>query len=244
MEDPGFWEWVKTPRSQGGGGLKSGDPIATQTAYNELMRQYVRSSGENFQPSAMAVTNPVNTNQVIPVLMTSPSSAMPFPQPSYKEGRVNDQGNAMVFDAATGTYFPATNTATGATVQPTDKSGPDMGVMMFMSPPERALYLQQFLQPPGTPTDDMTNSMAFQNVQPTGAPAPAAGGYETNMPVPTNVAAPAGSAAMGVPAPAPAAVDPAAAAPASQMTAEQIRAAYQAGQLTKEQARQMLMGVR
>jgi hypothetical protein len=208
----------------------------------KLHEQYLKDTAGGFQPSAVAVTNPVNTNQVIPVLLTSPSSAMPFPQPSYREGRVNDQGNAMVFDAATGTYFPATNTATGAVVQPTDNKGPDMNVMMFLNPDERSRYLQQFLQPPGTPTDDMTNSMAFQNVQPTGAPAPAPGAYETNMPVPAAVMAPAGSAAMGMGTPA--AAEPAPAAPAPGPTAEQIRAAYQAGQLTKEQARQMLMGVR
>jgi hypothetical protein len=169
--------------------------------------------------------------------MTSPSSAMPFPQQDYKEGRVNDQGKAMVFDAASGTYFPATNTATGAVVQPTDKSGPDMGVMMLMNPDERSRYLQQFLSPTNAAAADMTNSMAFQGVTPSGTPAP--GAYETNMPVP--MAAPAASDAMAIPSPAPAAAE---AAPAAAPTAEQIRAAYQAGQLTKEQARQMLMGVR
>ena len=106
MDDPGFWEWVKTPRSQGGGGLKSGDPIATEAAYNTLMREYLKSGGGGFQPTAIAVTNPVNTNQVIPVLTTSPNSVQPLPQTQFKPS-IGKDGKAYNYNPVTGTYSPA-----------------------------------------------------------------------------------------------------------------------------------------
>lgn len=228
MDDPGFWEWVKTPRSQGGGGLKSGDPIATETAYNELMRQYLKSSGSNFQPSAVAITNPVNTNQVVPFVTTSPNSVQPFPQERFKEGPI-ENGQQLVFDPQTGTYFPGTNTATRTVVKPETKAGP---MPIAFGPDGRMILL------PGAegvlPTPSPTPPAPAGSVAPAGA-----GAFETNMPVP--MAAPTNSTAMAMTPTAGPAVPAGTNAPT--MTAEQVRAAYQAKQITREQARQLL-GVR
>lgn len=227
MDDPGFWEWVKTPRSQGGGGLKSGDPIATEAAYNTLMREYLKSGGGTFQPTAVAVTNPVNTNQVVPMIMTSPGSAIPFPQPSFKEGRVDDQGTPLVFDDTTGLYFPATNRATRAPVKPSEGAQAAQFVMVNGKP----MLVSPGMNPNPTPTPTPTPSAAST------APM-AAGAFETNMPVP--VSAPAASAAMGMGAPA-AAPAPAAAAPTGFSSVEEVVAAARSGQITKAQAQGILI---
>lgn len=173
MDDPGFWEWVKTPRSQGGGGLKSGDPIATEAAYNTLMREYLKSGGNSFQPTAVAVTNPVNTNQVVPMIMTSPGSAIPFPQPSFKEGKVDDQGTPLVFDDTTGMYFPATNKSTRAPVKPQA----NQQVQFVPGPNGTLIPMMPGLTPTNTPTPTPDPA----------AVAPARSGtFETNMLTPAS----------------------------------------------------------
>jgi hypothetical protein len=52
------------------------------------------------------VTNPVNTNQVIPVLTTSPNSVQPLPQTQFKPA-VGKDGKAYNYNPMTGTYGPA-----------------------------------------------------------------------------------------------------------------------------------------
>ena len=198
----------------------------------KLHDEWRKESG-GFQPSAVAITNPVNTNQVVPFVTTSPNSVQPFPQERFKEGPIDKDGQQLVFDPMTGTYFPGTNRATQTVVQPKAKAGPmpiafgSDGKMMLLPGAEGVLP---------TPTNAPTPAAS---VAPAGA-----GAFETNMPVP--MAAPTSSAAMGMGvAPTNAmSMAPAAAAPApAAMSAEQVRAAYQAKQITKEQARQLL-GVR
>jgi hypothetical protein len=184
----------------------------------------------------VAITNPVNTNQVVPFVTTSPNSVQPFPQERFKEGPV-EKGQQLVFDPSTGTYFPATNMATKTIVKP---DAPKKGPMPIAFGPDGKMMLlpgAEDVMP--TPTNVPT---------PTASVAPAgAGVFETNMPVP--VSAPTSSAAMGMGmAPtnamsmAPAAA-PAPAAAAGAMSAAQVKAAFQAKQITREQARQLL-GVR
>lgn len=181
MDDPGFWEWVKTPRSQGGGGLKSGDPIATQAAYNTLMREYLKNSGGGFQPTAIAVTNPVNTNQVIPVLTTSPNSVQPLPQPrlQYKPDK---DGNLMAIEGTTANYV--TNT-TGERVKIDPKSNRLEDIMNALGGNEPAAE-----ESPGF------FSRIFGGVASSPAPTP--------TPAPTPAMTNAPSAAPAAPAPTPA----------------------------------------
>lgn len=134
----------------------------------KLQDQWMKDTkgGNTFQPTAVAVTNPVNTNQVVPMIMTSPGSAIPFPQPSFKEGRVNDQGTALVFDDRTGTYFPATNTATQTAVKPDPKSNAMAELLAAMATPTPSPIPSPSPTPAATPT--MTNAPA-----PVAAPTPA-----------------------------------------------------------------------
>jgi hypothetical protein len=193
--------------------------------------------GANFQPSAVAITNPVNTNQVVPFVTTSPNSVQPFPQERFKEGPVDKDGQQLVFDPMTGTYFPGTNRATQSVVKPKASKGGPMPIAF--GPDGKMMLLPGAEDVMPTPTNVPT---------PTASVAPAgAGAFETNMPLP--MSAPTSSAAMGMGmAPtnamsmAPAAA-PAAAAAAGAMSADQVRAAFKAGQITREQARQLL-GVR
>jgi hypothetical protein len=189
------------------------------------------SGSGNFQPSAVAITNPVNTNQVVPFVTTSPNSVQPFPQERFKEGPI-EKGQQLVFDPSTGTYFPATNMATKTIVKP---DAPKKGPMPIAFGPDGKMMLlpgAEDVMP--TPTNVPT---------PTASVAPAgAGAFETNAPVPMGMGmAPTNAASMSMgmaPASAPAA---ASAAPA--MSADQVKAAFQAKQITREQARQLL-GVR
>jgi hypothetical protein len=192
------------------------------------------SGSGNFQPSAVAITNPVNTNQVVPFVTTSPNSVQPFPQERFKEGPV-EKGQQLVFDPSTGTYFPATNMATKTIVKP---DAPKKGPMPIAFGPDGKMMLlpgAEDVMP--TPTNVPT---------PTASVAPAgAGAFETNAPVPMGAMgmgmAPTNAASMSMgmaPASAPAATS---AAPA--MSSDQVRAAFRAGQITREQARQLL-GVR
>jgi hypothetical protein len=192
------------------------------------------SGSGNFQPSAVAITNPVNTNQVVPFVTTSPNSVQPFPQERFKEGPI-EKGQQLVFDPSTGTYFPATNMATKTIVKP---DAPKKGPMPIAFGPDGKMMLlpgAEDVMP--TPTNVPT---------PTASVAPAgAGAFETNAPVPMGAMgmgmAPTNAASMSM-GMAPAAA-PAPAAAAGAMSADQVRAAFQAKQITREQARQLL-GVR
>ena len=189
------------------------------------------SGSGNFQPSAVAITNPVNTNQVVPFVTTSPNSVQPFPQERFKEGPVDKDGQQLVFDPMTGTYFPGTNRATQSVVKPKASKGGPMPIAF--GPDGKMMLLPGAEDVMPTPTNVPT---------PTASVAPAgAGAFETNAPVPMGAMAPTNAASMSMgmaPASAPAA---ASAAPA--MSADQVRAAFKAKQITREQARQLL-GVR
>ena len=205
--------------------------------FREQYARYVQKASTSFQPSAVAITNPVNTNQVVPFVTTSPNSVQPFPQERFKEGPVDKDGQQLVFDPMTGTYFPGTNRATQSVVKPKASKGGPMPIAF--GPDGKMMLLPGAEDVMPTPTNVPT---------PTASVAPAgAGAFETNMPVP--MSAPTSSAAMGMGmAPtnamsmAPAAA-PAPAAAAGAMSADQVRAAFKAGQITREQARQLL-GVR
>jgi hypothetical protein len=184
------------------------------------MWQNESKAGSNFQPSAVTVTNPVDTNQVIPMIMTSPGSAIPFPQPNYKEGRISDQGTALVFDDRTGTYFPATNTATQTAVRPDPKSNALADALAAMAGPQGAAPQESggFL------------SGLFGGGPPvTNAPAPMPTPMAPPMPTPTPAAAPMTNAPTAAPA---------------LSTPEAVRAAFLAGQISEAQAVQMLRGGR
>jgi hypothetical protein len=190
------------------------------------------SGSGNFQPSAVAITNPVNTNQVVPFVTTSPNSVQPFPQERFKEGPVDKDGQQLVFDPMTGTYFPGTNRATQSVVKPKASKGGPMPIAF--GPDGKMMLLPGAEDVMPTPTNVPT---------PTASVAPAgAGAFETNAPVPMGMGmAPTNAASMSMgmaPASAPSA---ASAAPA--MSADQVKAAFKAGQITREQARQLL-GVR
>jgi len=233
--DAGFIQYLREQR-----GFQPGDTIATKQQYDAMYKQYLKDTsggGANFQPSAVAITNPVNTNQVVPFVTTSPNSVQPFPQERFKEGPVDKDGQQLVFDPMTGTYFPGTNRATQSVVKPKASKGGPMPIAF--GPDGKMMLLPGAEDVMPTPTNVPT---------PTASVAPAgAGAFETNMPVP--MGAPTSSAAMGMGmAPtnamsmAPAAA-PAPAAAAGAMSADQVRAAFKAGQITREQARQLL-GVR
>jgi hypothetical protein len=193
------------------------------------------SGSGNFQPSAVAITNPVNTNQVVPFVTTSPNSVQPFPQERFKEGPVDKDGQQLVFDPMTGTYFPGTNRATQSVVKPKASKGGPMPIAF--GPDGKMMLLPGAEDVMPTPTNVPT---------PTASVAPAgAGAFETNAPVPMGAMgmgmAPTNAASMSMgmaPASAPAATS---AAPA--MSSDQVKAAFRAGQITREQARQLL-GVR
>jgi hypothetical protein len=129
--DAGFIQYLREVR-----GFQPGDTIATKQQYDAMYKQYLKDTGggSNFQPTAVAITNPVNTNQVVPFVTTSPNSVQPFPQERFKEGPVDSDGNQLVFDPMTGTYFPGTNRATQTVVQPQARamSRPEE-IMAFMN---------------------------------------------------------------------------------------------------------------
>jgi hypothetical protein len=220
----------------------------------KLHEQWMKEAGDaNFQPSAVAITNPVNTNQVVPFVTTSPNSVQPFPQERFKEGPVDKDGQQLVFDPMTGTYFPGTNRATQSVVKPKASKGGPMPIAF--GPDGKMMLLPGAEDVMPTPTNVPT---------PTASVAPAgAGAFETNAPVamaavtpdpqgiyntnarPVPGAAPRNAAAMAMaptnamgmaPASAPAATS---AAPA--MSSAQVRAAFKAGQITREQAKQMIL---
>jgi hypothetical protein len=155
------------------------------------MWQNESKAGSSFTPTAIAVTNPVDTNQVVPMIMTSPGSAMPFPQPGFKEGRVNDQGVALVFDDRTGTYFPATNTATQTAVKPDARSS------------SMAELIEAMANPPGGGARGPAPSglLGFLGVGGGGAPTPSPTPMATPMPTPTPAAAAMTNASAPAPTP-------------------------------------------
>jgi hypothetical protein len=227
--DAGFIQYLRDQR-----GFQPGDTIATKQQYDAMYKQYLKDTsggGANFQPSAVAITNPVNTNQVVPFVTTSPNSVQPFPQERFKEGPVDKDGQQLVFDPMTGTYFPGTNRATQSVVKPKASKG---ALPVRFGPDGKMILLPEAEDVMPTPTNAPT---------PTASVAPAgAGAFETNAPVPMGMGmAPTNAASMSMgmaPAAAPAATS---AAPA--MSAAQVKAAFQAKQITREQARQLL-GVR
>jgi hypothetical protein len=226
--DAGFIQYLRDQR-----GFQPGDTIATKQQYDAMYKQYLKDTsggGANFQPSAVAITNPVNTNQVVPFVTTSPNSVQPFPQERFKEGPVDKDGQQLVFDPMTGTYFPGTNRATQSVVKPKASKGGPMPIAF--GPDGKMMLLPGAEDVMPTPTNVPT---------PTASVAPAgAGAFETNAPVPMGMGmAPTNAASMSMgmaPAAAPAATS---AAPA--MSSDQVRAAFRAGQITREQAKQMIL---
>jgi hypothetical protein len=226
--DAGFIQYLRDQR-----GFQPGDTIATKQQYDAMYKQYLKDTsggGANFQPSAVAITNPVNTNQVVPFVTTSPNSVQPFPQERFKEGPVDKDGQQLVFDPMTGTYFPGTNRATQSVVKPKASKGGPMPIAF--GPDGKMMLLPGAEDVMPTPTNVPT---------PTASVAPAgAGAFETNAPVPMGMGmAPTNAASMSM-GMAPAAA-PAAASAAPAMSSDQVRAAFRAGQITREQAKQMIL---
>lgn len=150
----------------------------------KLQDQWMKDTkgGANFTPSAIAVTNPVNTNQVIPVLTTSPNSVQPLPQPrlQYKPDK---DGNLMAIEGTTANYV--TNT-TGERVKIDPKSNRFEDIMAALGDGGAAAQEES----PGF------FSRIFGGVASSPAPAP------TPAPTPAMTNAPA--AAPAAPAPTPA----------------------------------------
>jgi len=205
-------------------------------AARQLHAQFLKdSSGSEFQPKTGTATNEA-TGDVVRYFTSSANSAQVLPEERFKEGPIDKDGTQLVFDPSKGKYFPATNAATGAVVKPKVKSSgfavtPDGKIIP-------AGMMDAEATPSPTPEAAMTNSMAFQGV-------PARAAYETNMP--TGVAAPALSGAMGggqgiTMTPAPAAPAPTNAPAAAPSSPEEIRAAYQRKQISKDEAIRLLRG--
>jgi hypothetical protein len=223
-------------------GYAPGQVIPRATA-SQLHQAWLRDSA-SFKPTAVTVPHP-ETQEPMPFVMTGPNTAVPI-RDSW-ELREDADNNLIRVNPNTGLAMAMTN-AQGEPVKAAPKTARSSRY------DDLAMFLENSRQPRGMPVldSDLVDSITApkQDEQPGMIrqmvnrllpwSAPTAAQPQTNMPVPANVAAPAGSAAMGVPAPAGA--QPADAAQASQPTAEQIREAYRAGQLTREQARQMLMG--
>jgi hypothetical protein len=230
---PAFGPWLKQTLVASGQISPDAEyvdlPPKERDAYLRVWQNQTKA-GANFQPSAVAITNPVNTNQVVPFVTTSPNSVQPFPQGRFAEGPVDKTGQQLVFDPMTGTYFPGTNTATKKVVEPKSKA-PGM-----MFDPKTGGFVPIDGSAAAT-TNALPDSMALTNVAST---SPTAGAFETNAPVPV-AAMPMGMAPTNAPSMAVAAPAPAAAAPAAVPTAAQVKAAYRAGQITKEQAKQMIL---
>jgi len=205
-------------------------------AARQLHAQFLKdSSGSEFQPKTGTATNAA-TGDVVRYFTSSANSAQVLPEERFKEGPIDKDGTQLVFDPSKGKYFPATNAATGAVVKPKVKSSG------FAVTPDGKIIPAGMMEPEATPapTPDpaMTNSMAFQGV-------PARAAYETNMP--TGVAAPQMSGAMGggggiTMTPAPAAAAPTNATAPALSSPEEIRAAYQRKQISKDEAIRLLRG--
>lgn len=227
-------------------GYSVGTRIPRTTA-NQLHAAWLKEGGgQQFQPQTGSATNAA-TGDVVRYFTSSPNSAQVLPEDRFKEGPIDKNGVQLVFDPAKGDYFPATNRATKAPVQPKVRSsGFVMGPNGQLMPAGMAEMEDPTATPAPTPDPGMTNSMAFAGV-------PTRGAYETNMA--TGVAAPVLSPdAMGggggismtpvaraTAAPAPAATNAPVAAPGP-MTPDQVRAAYRQGAISKEQARALLQG--
>lgn len=162
---------------------------------------------------------------------------------------VDDKGFKSRLNLDTGLVERVTN-ATGQPVKQSTKT-PEVSMfeLMQMTPEQKQIYFDRLARgedptaapaatPSPTPEAAMTNSMAFQGV-------PARAAYETNMP--TGVAAPALSGAMGggqgiTMTPAPASAAPTNAPAAAPSSPEEIRAAYQRKQISKDEAIRLLRG--
>lgn len=149
---------------------------------------------------------------------------------------VDDKGFKSRLNLDTGLVERVTN----ATGQPVKELARKSGGFMF-GPDGQIIpsgMMDAEATPSPTPEAAMTNSMAFQGV-------PARAAYETNMP--TGVAAPALSSAMGAGpgismTPAPAAPAPTNAPTVAPSSPEEIRAAYQRKQISKDEAIRLLRG--
>lgn len=171
--DAGFIQYLAEKR-----GFRPGDTIATKQQYDAMYKEYLRDTGgASFQPSAIAVTNPVNTNQVIPVLTTSPNSVQPLPQPrvTYKPDK---EGNLMAIEGTTANYV--TNN-TGERVKIDPKSNRLEDIMTALGGNEPAAEEPGFLSrifggvassPAPTPTPAPTPEMTNAPAAPAATPAP------------------------------------------------------------------------
>lgn len=210
--DAGFIKYLAEER-----GFQPGDTIATKQQYDALYKEYLKGGSGGFQPSAMAVTNPVNTNQVIPVLTTSPNSVQPFPQtrPQYKPDK---DGNLLAIEGTTASYV--TNN-TGERIKVDPKSNRFEDLMLALGQNEA----------PAPEESPGILSRIFGGVPATNAP--------TATPTPPPMATPA--AAQG--AAATMTGGPGTSRP-TYATPDDVRAAWKAGKLSDEQAVRMLRGGR
>jgi hypothetical protein len=105
----------------------------------KLQDQWMKDTkgGASFTPTAIAVTNPVNTNQVIPVLTTSPNSVQPLPQTQFKPA-VGKDGKAYNYNPMTGTYAPALIEGTTNQFEADPKSNRMAEMLAAMAGPQGA----------------------------------------------------------------------------------------------------------
>lgn len=199
-------------------------------AAKQLHAQFLKdSSGSDYQPRIVQVTNPA-TSAVESAFMSSQNSAQLMrdsqPKTQYKTDKA---GNLLAIEGTSAAVV--TNKDTGQPIKLDQKTAALAEALAMMS----GGMAPGMAEPSPTPEAAMTNSMAFQGV-------PAASDYTTNMPtLPVKSLAPGAmgggggftmtptAAATNAPTPAPALTTP-----------EEVRAAYRRGQITREQATAIL----
>jgi hypothetical protein len=203
-------------------------------AARQLHAQFLKdSSGSEFQPKTGTATNQT-TGDVVRYFTSSSNSAQVLPEERFKEGPIDKDGTQLVFDPSKGDYFPATNRATKSPVKPKAKTsgfaiGPNGQIMPAgMMEPEAT--------PAPTPEAAMTNSMAFQGVPSREATMPtmpaktlSSGVMGGDQGISMTPVAQAAAAATNAPAPV-------------LSSPEEIRAAYQRNQISRDEAIRLLRG--
>ena len=160
----------------------------------KLQDQWMKDTkgGASFTPTAIAVTNPVNTNQVIPVLTTSPNSVQPLPQTQFKPA-VGKDGKAYNYNPMTGTYAPALIEGTTNQFEADPKSNRMAEMLAAMAGPQGAAPAESggFLSGlfgGGAPVTNAPTPMPTPMATPAATPTPAM----TNAPAPVAAPTPMG----------------------------------------------------
>jgi hypothetical protein len=192
----------------------------------QLHAAWIKETGGGFKPEIVEVPVPGGGSER--AFMSSPNSATLMRDPQSRvRYEVGNDGNLYMIDGTTAAVV--TNAVGGAPLQPNAKSSAFDDVVNVMEQ-ERARRMQQNEQP-----GLLTRIFGGGGGQPAPSPAPAA----TPMPAPVATGTP-------MPTPAPAATNAPAPVPTPSpvdlSTPEGIRAAWQSGRLSDQEAVRMLRG--